>query len=1011
MNDYLPQYYSDSLTVDSIVDPESEDFEQLDAAVKDVLDQFYISSATWGLDRWEKLFEVPTNPALTYEQRRANLLSKQRGVGTVTVSLIKEVAETYDGGEVAVSEYVKNMLPPFANWTLYASGSTLANFVGKVSGSTVENPNVFKHNNGNPSTGLLAPSSSVFSETSGGYSLAAVLDGSTAGISNTNSGAQAQELFSFNLIAIVERKYGITIPGADTAAKVAWLKTNVTKLNANWYGYGSGPSGNKAALAEWLADTSSWNTWGSHTSANVTKISAAETTNKSRLIDANGFGHYLAYSDAAALSANPTVAPTLTASGSGSALTAGTYYVRYSWTNANGETLPSPETAVTITAGQNINVTTPAFPFGITSMRVYIAKQEVQNFVGKLAGNVETLTNNFVGKIGASTVENPNKTFGSSQSTLQAPTGTWSEFGTSAYTAIATLDGSKAITAPFSAGSIGQQLFSFDLISIVERKYGVPIPGAGTAAKVTWLKANVSKLTANWYGYGSGPAGNKATFAVWTGSAWGGASSHTSGAVQKIPYTTTTAISAIIDSSGFMHVLAYADASDGTTASTINTDYVELLVDVVQLVVSNPNISKRFGNQTALTAPSAFTVEADNTMYTQMSTLNGALYPQASSAGAGFISQQLFSFDLIAITEKRRGSAIPGADVAAKVTWLKANMTNLTANWYGYGSGPAGNKATLARWNVSTSAYPAGTSHTSGTVSKIGYSLVSVDMPTVVDANGFCHFLAYADASDGTTASVINTDFVELQITYTDNNTRLQTPTGSTSYTQSAALVTGQFTAAANNAIIASTVNTDYVELEIVLNAVNGVTKNAQATGDYGMTLTATSATMSSVYSAIAAPNTTYTLSFSPVASGGGYAIDYLDENSNWIGSANNGALIPSGTSITTPARTKYIKLIATNTAAGTFVFSNPQIELGAAATSFEPRKSYTIGITFIGTRGIPSNISDTQQALRDIIPAHLGIDFIFTYLAFDELDSYAFSWNTLDGKALTWNAFETYRQ
>jgi hypothetical protein len=38
-------------------------------------------------------------------------------------------------------------------------------------------------------------------------------------------------IFSFDLIAYVERKYSITIPGADIAAKVAWLKANI---NANY---------------------------------------------------------------------------------------------------------------------------------------------------------------------------------------------------------------------------------------------------------------------------------------------------------------------------------------------------------------------------------------------------------------------------------------------------------------------------------------------------------------------------------------------------------------------------------------------------------------------------------------------------------------------------------------------------------------------------------------------------------------------------------------------------------
>jgi hypothetical protein len=38
----------------------------------------------------------------------------------------------------------------------------------------------------------------------------------------------------------------------------------------------------------------------------------------------------------------------------------------------------------------------------------------------------------------------------------------------------------------------------------------------------------------------------------------------------------------------------------------------------------------------------------------------------------------------------------------------------------------------------------------------------------MIDANGFIHCLAYADASNGTTASTINTDYVELNVTLPD---------------------------------------------------------------------------------------------------------------------------------------------------------------------------------------------------------------------------------------------------
>src|SRR5690606_21250337 len=37
-------------------------------------------------------------------------------------------------------------------------------------------------------------------------------------------------------------------------------------------------------------------------------------------------------------------------------------------------------------------------------------------------------------------------------------------------------------------------------------------------------------------------------------------------------------------------------------------------------------------------------------------------------------------------------------------------------------------------------------------------------IPGTIDSNGFVHFLAFADASNGTTASRIETDYVELEV-------------------------------------------------------------------------------------------------------------------------------------------------------------------------------------------------------------------------------------------------------
>lgn len=252
---------------------------------------------------------------------------------------------------------------------------------------------------------------------------------------------------------------------------------------------------------------------------------------------------------------------------------------------------------------------------GITSniyIRTYSAtwkpwrKLTDNNTLGNvLFGNklVDQSNANFVGKVAGSTTANPHigkRTFSTWSTGLTTPSdANMIEFTTSAsslsYEFVSSLNASVNTASTSNVGGVSQHLFSFNLIEHVQRTYGA-IPGATTADKVAWLKSNLSKLTFNWFGFGSSVGGNKATTSVWTGASWGGASSSTLGTVTKIPYTATSAISSIIDSNGFAHFLAYADASDGTTASVINTDYVELNVEL------STDIKSSLANATTSTA-------------------------------------------------------------------------------------------------------------------------------------------------------------------------------------------------------------------------------------------------------------------------------------------------------------------------------------------------------------------------------------------------------------------------
>ncbi|MGC4378411.1 YmfQ family protein [Fictibacillus sp. Mic-4] len=108
MHSYLPNYYEEIREANTIIDVESMAIEQLNSDIQDVLNQFFVDTATWGLANWESLCGIPTDESKPYDQRRSVIKSKIRGIGTVTVSLIKNVAESYANGGVTVTEDSEN---------------------------------------------------------------------------------------------------------------------------------------------------------------------------------------------------------------------------------------------------------------------------------------------------------------------------------------------------------------------------------------------------------------------------------------------------------------------------------------------------------------------------------------------------------------------------------------------------------------------------------------------------------------------------------------------------------------------------------------------------------------------------------------------------------------------------------------------------------------------------------------------------------------------------------------
>ena len=92
---YLPQFLSkDKAFVDDLTVLSAEQ-DRLRLQLIDVFDQFFISSATWGLDNWESILGLPTDKTLTYTQRRSNILLKLQSKQTSTLAYMQKLVERY----------------------------------------------------------------------------------------------------------------------------------------------------------------------------------------------------------------------------------------------------------------------------------------------------------------------------------------------------------------------------------------------------------------------------------------------------------------------------------------------------------------------------------------------------------------------------------------------------------------------------------------------------------------------------------------------------------------------------------------------------------------------------------------------------------------------------------------------------------------------------------------------------------------------------------------------------
>ncbi|EML1138429.1 YmfQ family protein [Clostridioides difficile] len=102
--DKLPSFYNNSIT-SKIQEAYDIELSTLRETYDDTFDQFFVDTATWGLDYWENILSIKNRFDLSIEDRRSNIKAKMRGKGTTTIEVIKAISEAYTKTDVDVEVF------------------------------------------------------------------------------------------------------------------------------------------------------------------------------------------------------------------------------------------------------------------------------------------------------------------------------------------------------------------------------------------------------------------------------------------------------------------------------------------------------------------------------------------------------------------------------------------------------------------------------------------------------------------------------------------------------------------------------------------------------------------------------------------------------------------------------------------------------------------------------------------------------------------------------------------
>ena len=238
------------------------------------------------------------------------------------------------------------------------------------------------------------------------------------------------------------------------------------------------------------------------------------------------------------------------------------------------------------TANTNLNARIDEINKKIDDNDVFTKAESSANVIYQILGKditEITFTLNFKNKKTNSLVENPNKARVSANNNLITPTTVLNDYSQERYNSVSEIDKNYMAILLETANQRAQSLFEFAILEEVIRHLGVDffeLQGLTTLKdQTTFLRSKMTNIQSDIWGKGVSQKGNKFYYTTFDnrGNNWGSLVTNESNTVEKTSLIISQSdLEIYLSDSGNMYFLAYSEQTDGTLATQLYIDYVEL---------------------------------------------------------------------------------------------------------------------------------------------------------------------------------------------------------------------------------------------------------------------------------------------------------------------------------------------------------------------------------------------------------------------------------------------------